>query len=92
LTDWIDEIDSAIDFVEDADHRAQILLRFEAQYLPALRNAKNQQQVWRAWEAFHWYLTTRATRRKPFELSGGDADRIIAAAIDILHLPPHEAP
>ena len=92
MNDWIDRLDEAISFVEDLDSRSLILLRFEDQYEPALRQGRNPQDIWRAWEAFRYYLTTRRTRRKPFQLTESEADRIISIAIEMLDLPPHIAP
>ena len=92
MTDWVEKADQALSFIENPDLRAQILFRFEAQYLPALRNAKNQEQVWRAWEALRYYLLARATNRKQFVLTGEQADAFIASTTCLLNLPPHEPP
>ncbi len=87
--DWVEAADKALHFVEDADARGLILYRFEGQYLPALRKARNSQQVWRAWNAFYNYLTLRQTRRKFFSLSEEDADKVITTLTDALDLPPY---
>ena len=87
--DWVDAADEALNFVNDPDARGLILYRFEGQYLPALRKARNPQQVWRAWNAFYNYLTFRESRRKFFSLSDTDALKTIAALTDILELPPY---
>ena len=87
--DWIEVADRALDFVEDLDARGLILYRFEGQYLPALRKARNDEQVWRAWDAFYNYLTFRESRRKFFSLSSDDALRVIGALADILELPEY---
>ena len=89
---WVEAANTALDFIEDGDAKGLILHRFDAQYLPALRKARNAQQVWRAWNAFHHYLTTRETRRKFFCLSHEDADRAISLLTAILHLPPYQLP
>ena len=89
--DWVDTADAALKFVADADARGLILHRFEAQYLPALRKARNQEQTLRAWNAFYNYLTFRESRRKFFSLSSEDADRVIATLTSILDLPPYSA-
>ena len=89
---WVDAADSALDFIEDGDARGLVLHRFDAQYLPALRKARNGEQVWRAWNAFHHYLTTRETRRKFFSLSDEDADKAISLLTSILDLPPYRLP
>ncbi len=87
--EWVEAADEALRFVEDADARGLILYRFEGQYLPALRKARNAEQVWRAWNAFYHYLTLRQTRRKFFSLSDEDAGRVIATLTDVLDLPPY---
>ena len=89
--DWIDAADEALAFVEDIDARGLILYRFEGQYLPALRKARNAEQVWRAWNAFYNYLTFRESRRKFFSLSGEDALRVITTLTDALELPPYSS-
>lgn len=89
--DWVDAADAALMFIDDADARGLILYRFEGQYLPALRKARNAQQVSRAWTAFYHYLTFRPTRRKFFSLSDEDAAKVIACLTDILNLPPYPA-
>lgn len=89
---WVDAADSALAFIEDGDARGLILHRFDAQYMPALRKARNQDQVWDAWNAFHHYLTTRETRRKLFSLTADEADKAIAQLTSILDLPPYELP
>lgn len=88
----MDTADVALDFIEDGDARGLILHRFNGQYLPALRKARNAEQVWRAWNAFHHYLTTRETRRKFFSLTADDADKAIALLTTILDLPPYQLP
>ena len=89
---WVDAADSALSFIEDGDARGLMLHRFDAQYMPALRKARNQEQVWRAWNAFHHYLTARETRRKFFSLSNEDADKAISLLTSILDLPPYQLP
>jgi hypothetical protein len=89
MTDWNVALDEKMSFIEDESARALILLRLEGQYIPALRNARNPQQAWRAWEAFRYYLTTRATSRKTFCLTPDEADRVIVALAEVLDLPPH---
>ncbi len=87
--DWVDAADEALQFIDDPDARGLILYRFEGQYLPALRKARNPEQVWRAWNAFYNYLTFRESRRKFFSLSPEDADKAIATLTCILNLPPY---
>ena len=86
---WVEAADEALSFIEDLDARGLILYRFEGQYLPALRKARNSEQTWRAWNAFYNYLTFRESRRKFFSLSDGDALKVIAALIQVLDLPPY---
>lgn len=86
---WVEAADEALSFVEDLDARGLILYRFEGQYLPALRKARNSEQIWRAWNAFYNYLTFRESRRKFFSLSDGDALKVIATLIQVLDLPPY---
>ena len=86
---WVEAADEALNFVEDLDARGLILYRFEGQYLPALRKARNSEQIWRAWNAFYNYLTFRESRRKFFSLSDGDALKVIATLIQVLDLPPY---
>ena len=88
---WIETADQALNFVEDLDARGLILYRFEGQYLPALRKARNSEQTWRAWNAFYNYLTFRESRRKFFSLSDGDAMKVITTLIELLDLPPYSA-
>lgn len=89
---WVDAAETALDFIEDGDAKGLILYRFNGQYMPALRKARNGEQVWRAWNAFHHYLTTRETRRKFFCLSHNDADKTISLLTSILDLPPYQLP
>ena len=88
-SDWVEAADEALAFIDDLDARGLILYRFEGQYLPALRKARNCEQVLRAWDAFYNYLTFRESRRKFFSLSGEDALRVITTLTDVLELPPY---
>lgn len=88
---WIEAADKALSFVENLDARGLILYRFEGQYLPALRKARNSEQTWRAWNAFYNYLTFRESRRKFFSLSDDDALKVITALVELLDLPPYSA-
>lgn len=87
--DWVESADRSLAFVDDPEARGLILYRFEGQYLPALRKARNPEQVWRAWNAFFNYLTFRESRRKFFSLSEEDALRVITTLTDVLDLPPY---
>ena len=60
---------------EGAEH---LIERFVGQYLPALLNARGEQDTDRVWLAFWHYLVAPRTRRKPFGLSSRAADELIA--------------
>lgn len=67
---------------EGAHHLA---FRFAGKYLPVVRNAKDHEERERVWLSFWSYLVARETSRKPFGLTSGAADEIIAqfrAALD----------
>lgn len=67
---------------EGAHHLA---FRFAGKYLPVARNAKDHDERERVWLSFWSYLVARETSRKPFGLTSGAADEIIAqfkAALD----------
>ena len=89
--DWVEEADSALSFVPDPDHRAHLLFRFEGKYLPAIRGAQTQAELARAWSSFHYYMTVRATNRKPFALTADEADRACEILTGLLHLPTSNA-
>ena len=55
-----------------------LVYRLLAQYLPALLSAKTQEARERVWSALWSYLTTTATRAKPFALPSSSADDLIA--------------
>lgn len=84
---WIEKADEALSFIDDPDARGLILFRFDGQYLPAVRKARNKDQLFRAWNAFHAYLTARQSRRKIFSLSGQEADDFIERLVTLLELP-----
>ena len=88
--DWVEAADEALQFTDDPDARGLIMARFEVQYLPAIRKARNAEQLWKAWNALHHYLTARESRRKMFSLSAEDADRVINILTEILKLPPYQ--
>jgi hypothetical protein len=90
--DWIEAADQALQFIEDPDARGLILFRFESQYLPAVRKARRSEHLWRAWNAFHQYLTARRSSRKFFSLSDEEADRAISTLAELLDLPPYAQP
>ena len=84
---WLGKADEAISFIDDPNARGLILFRFEGQYLPAVRKARNKDQLFRAWSAFHAYLTARQSRRKIFSLSAREADDFIEKLVTLLELP-----
>ena len=84
---WLGKADAALSFIDDPDARGLILYRFEGQYLPAVRKARNRDQLFRAWNAFHAYLTARQSRRKIFSLSAQEADDFIEMLVAELELP-----
>ena len=90
--DWVEAADQALQFIEDPDARGLILFRFEGQYLPAVRKARGPEHLWRAWNAFHQYLTARQSSRKFFSLSDEEADRVISTLTNLLDLPPYTQP
>ena len=55
-----------------------LVYRFLGQYLPALLSARTQEARERVWSALWSYLTTPATRAKPFAMSSSSADDLIA--------------
>ena len=84
---WLVKADEALSFIDDPDARGLILFRFDGQYLPAIRKARNRDQLFRAWNAFNAYLTARRSRRKIFSLSAQEADDFIARLVTLLELP-----
>ena len=84
---WIDKADAALSFIDYPDARGLILYRFDGQYLPAVRKARNKDQLFRAWNAFHAYLTARQSRRKIFALTAQEADDFIEGLVALLELP-----
>lgn len=88
---WLVKADEALSFIDDPDARGLILFRFDGQYLPAIRKARNRDQLFRAWNAFHAYLTARESRRKIFSLSAQEADDFIERLVSLLELPHYAA-
>ena len=84
---WLVKADEALSFVDDPDARGLIMFRFEDQYLPAIRKARNKDQLFRAWNGFRAYLTARQSRRKIFSLSAQEADDFIERLVALLELP-----
>ena len=77
------EADTALVFVDD-DARRQIVLQATTKYAPAALSAATPEALMRAWDAFHFYLTARPTRRKPWQLPPGEAELVIATVKDLL--------
>ncbi len=88
--DWVVRADAALAFIDEPDVRTQFLYRFDSQYLPAMLKATSSFGVWRVWEAFRYYLSARATKRKAFSLSDEQADAVIDSLASILGLPRGE--
>lgn len=84
---WLVKADEALSFIDDPDARGLILYRFDGQYLPAIRKARNTDQLFRAWNAFYAYLTARRSRRKIFSLTAQEADDFIEMLVTLLELP-----
>ena len=65
--------------LQDNPEGATLLVyRLEGQYLPALLKAGTEEARERVWLALWSYITAPITVRKPFSLSSGTADRLIA--------------
>ncbi len=77
------EADTALMFVDDGA-RPQIVLQATTKYAPAALMATTPEALTRAWDAFHFYLTARATMRKPWQLPPGEAEQVIATAKSLL--------
>ena len=74
-----DEMVGRVTEIQDNPAAGQHLVyRLLGQYLPALLSAKTQEARERVWYALWSYLTTPATRAKPFALSSSSADGLIA--------------
>ena len=89
---WIDIAIESLEFIQDPDAVGLILYRFQGQYLGAITKARTPDHTWKAWNAFHAYLTSRESRRKNFTLSDSDADKVILLLTNILELPPYTLP
>ena len=69
----------ALSFLDDIDAAAQIADRFAIKYGPAYELAPDEAARDRVWGALRHYLVTRPTRRKPWELTGAEAEEAITA-------------
>ncbi|MBI2866916.1 MAG: hypothetical protein HYX97_01115 [Chloroflexi bacterium] len=87
---WAQAANEALAFLTGESIRAQIVFRFQEQYLPALLRASNSTAVARVWDSFRYYLMVEATWRKPFALSGEEANRVVNALKALSPLPPEE--
>jgi hypothetical protein len=65
------------ELADDKESIEQIADRFARQYLAAWLRAGTDDMRERVWLAFWSYLTSAATPRKPFVLSGESADSLI---------------
>ena len=61
--------------------------RFVGQYLPALLRTRGQQGIDQVWLAFWHYLVAPRSSRKPFGLTSGTADLLIAEFQSTLSRP-----
>ena len=61
--------------------------RFVGQYLPALLSTSGQQGIDQVWLAFWHYLVAPRSSRKPFGLTNGTADLLIAEFQSTLSRP-----
>lgn len=75
---WIGVATSIPDLLNDPAGTEHLVDRFVAQYLPALFKSRTEQDVDRVWLAFWHYLVAPRTNRKPFGLTSGTADLLIA--------------
>ena len=88
---WAQAADEALAFITDEAARAHIVFRFQEQYLPALLRSPNGAAVKRVWDSFRYYLTVGATWRKPFALSGEEADRVVDTLKALCPQPPEDS-
>lgn len=82
---WVEIAGRSPELEGNPEGAAHLAFRFAGKYLPVVRNAKDQEERERVWLSFWSYLVARETSRKPFGLTAGAADNIIAqfrAALD----------
>ena len=75
---WEELVGRVTEMQDDPAAGQHLVYRFLGQYLPALLSARTQEARERVWYALWSYLTTPATRAKPFGLSSSSADELIA--------------
>ena len=75
---WDELVGRLTDFQDVPGAAQHLVYRFLHQYLPALLSAKTQHARDRVWYSLWSYLTSTATRAKPFALSSLSADGLIA--------------
>ena len=75
---WVRIIAKLPELSSDAEGIEHLADRFVGQYLPALLRSRTEDQRDHVWLAFWHYLVAPRTRRKPFGLSSGMADLLIA--------------
>jgi hypothetical protein len=75
---WEEFVGKASELQGDPAACERLVYRFLGQYLPALLEARTQEDHERVWRAFWSYLTAPVTRAKPFSLSYSSADDLIA--------------
>lgn len=68
----------AVSFLEDEGPVSQIAERFAGKYALAVMGAPSDAAAERAWGAFRYYLLARPTLRKPWGLTAGQTEQVIA--------------
>jgi hypothetical protein len=74
---WDEMVSKVAELQGNSEAGQHLVYRFLGQYLPALLSARTQEASERVWFALWSYLTTPATKAKPFALSSSSADDLI---------------
>ena len=75
---WVSVAMKVPELLNDPEGVEHIVARFVGQYLPVLLRARVKRDIDHVWLAFWSYLVAPRTSRKPFGLSSGTADLLIA--------------
>ena len=75
--DWRDAHRVSPVLAADPDLLSHVVGRFERKYLRAVLTARTPEAEERAWNAFHAYLVSPATSRKPFAAPHTEADAVL---------------
>ena len=75
---WVSIATKVPDLLNDPEGAEHLVDRFVGQYLPVLLRSRREEDRDHVWLAFWNYLVAPRTRRKPFGLSSGMADLLIA--------------